>query len=169
MGSDWVGLDNFRFVAAIPGSLQILWNTLYIATSKLVLHIIVALVFALLLNELRGKKTKKAVQTFIYMPHFLSWVILSGMFIDILSPSTGIVNQIVQRLGFEPIFFLGDTFWFPITMIVTDVWKGFGFGTIIYLAAITSINPNLYEAASIDGAGGCCDKRHPVSNCFSCI
>lgn len=152
-GSAWVGLDNFRFVARIPGSFRILWNTVYIASAKLVLHIIVALTFALLLNELRSKRAKRVVQTFIYMPHFLSWVILSGIFIDILSPSTGAVNMFLQRLGIEPIFFLGDTFWFPITMIVTDVWKGFGFGTIIYLAAITSINPNLYEAASIDGAG----------------
>ena len=152
-GSEFIGLANFRFVAAIPGSMRILWNTVYIASSKLVLHIIVALLFALLLNEIRHKFTKRAVQTIIYMPHFLSWVILSGIFIDILSPSTGIVNQLLQWFGFEPIFFLGDTFWFPITMIITDVWKGFGFGTIIYLAAITSISPSLYEAAAIDGAG----------------
>jgi len=151
--SEWVGLDNFRFVANIPGSTRILWNTLYIAIGKIVFSILVALIFALLLNEMRGRRTKKVVQTFIYMPHFLSWVILSGIFIDILSPSTGIVNTALQFFGFEPIFFLGDTFWFPITMVVTDVWKGFGFGTIIYLAAITGINPNLYEAAAIDGAG----------------
>jgi len=152
-GSEWVGFDNFRFVATIPGSLRILWNTIYIASGKLVLHIIVALVFALLLNELRNRYFKRVVQTVIYMPHFLSWIILSSIFIDILSPSTGIVNRMLQAVGIEPIFFLGDTFWFPLVMIITDVWKGFGFGTIIYLAAITSISPSLYEAAAIDGAG----------------
>jgi len=151
--SEWVGLDNFRFVAAIPGSLQILWNTLYIAIGKIVLGIVTSLIFALLINELRSKKSKKIVQTFVYMPHFLSWVILGGIFIDILSPSTGIVNNILGLFGIEPIFFLGDTFWFPFTMIVTDAWRNFGFGTVIYLAAITSINPGLYEAAAIDGAG----------------
>jgi len=153
LNSDWIGLDNFRFVATIPGSTRILWNTLYIASGKIVFHIIVALLFALLLNELRGRFFKRSIQTAIYIPHFISWIILSGIFIDMLSPSDGIVNQILGWFGVDPIFFLGDTFWFPITMIITDVWKGFGFGTVIYLAAITSISPNLYEAAAIDGAG----------------
>ena len=153
INSPWVGLDNFRFVFGIPGSLRILRNTIYIASGKIVFSILSSLLFALLLNELRNKYAKRSIQTFIYIPHFISWVVLSGIFIDILSPSSGIVNQILQYFGIGPIFFLGNTFWFPITMVITDVWKGFGFGTVIYLAAITSISPNLYEAAAIDGAG----------------
>jgi putative aldouronate transport system permease protein len=92
------------------------------------------------------------VQTLVYLPHFLSWVILSGVLVDILSPSTGIVNQGLQWIGIEPIFFLANNNWFPYTLVLSNEWKEFGFSSIIYLAAITSINPSLYEAAVIDGA-----------------
>ena len=116
-------------------------------------NIIVPVTFALLLNELRSNKSKRVLQTFIYMPNFLSWIILSGIIMNLFSPSDGLVNNILGVFGIEPIFFLGDKFWFPVTMIVTDIWKGFGFGTVIYLAALTNIDPSLYEAAMIDGAG----------------
>ena len=96
---------------------------------------------------------KRTVQTLIYLPHFLSWVILAGVFIDLLSPTEGIVNRFLGVFGLEPIYFLGDESWFPYTMVLTDVWKEFGFGTIIYLAALTGIDPTLYEAAVVDGAG----------------
>lgn len=152
-GSEWVGLANFEFVANLPGSFQVLWNTIYIAFFKILGNILVPVLFALLLNEMRSTKAKRTFQTFIYMPNFLSWIILSGIFMDILSPTDGIVNTMLSNLGIEPIFFLGDKVWFPITMIITDVWKGFGFGTVIYLASLTSISPSLYEAAMIDGAG----------------
>lgn len=151
--SEWVGLKNFEFIANLPGSFQVLWNTIYIAFFKIVGNIIVPVTFALLLNEVRSNKAKRTLQTFIYMPNFLSWIILSGIIMDLFSPSGGLVNDFLGVFGIEPIFFLGDPFWFPVTMILTDIWKGFGFGTVIYLAALTSISPSLYEAAMIDGAG----------------
>jgi putative aldouronate transport system permease protein len=123
-----------------------------IAFSKMVGLIIVPVVFALMLNEVKSALGKRGIQTLVYLPHFISWIVLAGIFRDILSPSTGIVNLTLMRFGFEPIFFLGDQLWFPLTMIVTDIWKGFGFGSIIYLAGLTSIDPSLYEAAEIDGA-----------------
>ncbi|WNQ10889.1 ABC transporter permease subunit [Paenibacillus aurantius] len=148
----WVGLKHFQYVWDMPNSLRVLWNTVYIASLKIVAGQLVPIVVALLLNEVRKDWLKRGMQTLIYLPHFLSWIILGGILIDILSPSVGIVNQIVQFFGFEPIYFLGDNRWFPLTLVVTDVWKEFGFSTIVYLAALTSINPSLYEAAVIDGA-----------------
>lgn len=150
--SPWVGLDNFNYVLELPGSLQILWNTIYMAFFKIVGMIIVPVTFALLLNEVGRQGFKRFFQTLIYMPNFLSWIIVSGMLIDILSPSDGIVNILLGMVGIKEIFFLGDPFWFPTTMIVSDIWKGFGFATIIYLAALTSIDPALYESSIVDGA-----------------
>jgi putative aldouronate transport system permease protein len=148
----WVGLDNFRYVMDLPSFGQVFWNTLTISSFKLVLGLLVPIVFAILLNELTNGRVKRAVQTMIYLPYFLSWVVLGGILIDLLSPSGGIVNELLKWFGLEPIFFLGDNKWFPFTLIVSDVWKNFGYGTIVYLAAITGIDPGLYEAATIDGA-----------------
>ncbi|MBM7569195.1 ABC transporter permease [Paenibacillus sacheonensis] len=148
----WVGFEHFRYVWEMPNSLRVLGNTFYIAFFKIVVGQIVPIIVALLLNELRKNWLKRGVQTLIYLPHFLSWIILGGILIDILSPSQGIVNQLLGMLGIKPIYFLGDNNWFPFTIIVTDVWKEFGFNTVVYLAALTSINPALYEAALIDGA-----------------
>ncbi|MGW8821491.1 ABC transporter permease [Paenibacillus lautus] len=149
---DWIGLRNFEYVMNLPNFDNIMWNTFYIAMMKVILGLLVPIVIAILLNEVRHMALKRGVQTAIYLPHFLSWVVLGGIFIEILSPNDGLVNRALQSFGIEPIFFLGDNQWFPNTMILTDVWKEFGYGTIIYLAALTSINPNLYEAAQIDGA-----------------
>ncbi|MDF2922785.1 MAG: sugar transporter permease [Paenibacillaceae bacterium] len=151
-GSKWIGLDNFRYVMNVPDFYQVLWNTLFIAVMKIICNLAVPITISILLNELRKEVVKRWVQTLIYLPHFLSWVILSGILIDILSPSHGIINQGLQLLGLEPIFFLGDNTWFPFTLVLTNEWKEFGFSTIVYLAAITGINPNLYEAAVVDGA-----------------
>jgi len=151
-GSEFIGLENFRRLLNMPNFWQVIRNTVVIAFSKMVLGIIMPVTFALMLNEVRQVFFKRSLQTMVYLPHFLSWIIMAGVFIDLLSPSTGIVNIMLQRMGFSPIFFLGNAFWFPITMIVTDVWKGFGFGSIIYLAALTGIDPTLYESAQIDGA-----------------
>jgi len=148
----WVGWDNFDYVMELPSFMQVLWNTLYISSFKLVLGLLVPIVFAILLNELKNEVIKRTVQTTIYLPYFLSWVVLGGILIDLLSPSGGIVNDMLKSFGIEPIFFLGDNKWFPTTLIVSDVWKSFGYGTIVYLAAITGIDPGLYEAATIDGA-----------------
>ncbi|EPY11689.1 MULTISPECIES: ABC transporter permease [Paenibacillus] len=153
MGSPFVGWKNFKFLLDYPDVGRIFFNTIYIASMKIIAGLIVPITIAILLNELRKEWVKRTFQTLVYLPHFLSWVLLSGIVIDVLSPSTGVLNQLLGLFGIKPIFFLGDNNWFPYIMVVTDVWKEFGFGTIIYLAALTGINPALYEAAEIDGAG----------------
>lgn len=147
----WIGLDNFRYVFNLPSFKRVIWNTLYISSLKLIFGILVPITFAVLLNELKHAVLKRSIQTTIYLPYFLSWVVLGGILIDILSPSMGIVNSMLGAIGLPKIFFLGDNTWFPITLIASDVWKTFGYGTIVYLAAITGIDPGLYEAATIDG------------------
>ncbi|OUS69035.1 protein lplB [Paenibacillus sp. MY03] len=151
-GSEWVGFANFVYMINMPDIYDVVRNTVLIAMSKIVLGQFVAIMAALLLNEMRNRRVVRTVQTLIYMPHFLSWVILGGILVDVLSTNGGIVNQLLGVFGIEPIFFLGSNSWFPITLIASDIWKEFGFSTIIYLAALTSINPSLYEAAYIDGA-----------------
>ncbi|MCJ8011545.1 ABC transporter permease subunit [Paenibacillus sp. KQZ6P-2] len=151
-GSTWTGLTNLEYVLEMPNTYRIIWNTIYIASMKIILGNIVPIIIALLLNEIRKKAVKRSIQTLIYFPYFLSWVILAGIFIDILSIQNGIVNQALGWFGIDPIYFLGDNKWFPITLVLTDTWKNFGFNTIVFLAALTSINPSLYEAAIIDGA-----------------
>jgi putative aldouronate transport system permease protein len=149
----WVGWKNFETLFAMPNIFDIIRNTIVIALGKMVGGIIVPVLFALLLNEVRSTMAKRTFQTLVYLPNFLSWVILSGIFIDILSPNGGVVNVLLGYLGMEPVFFLGNAKVFPGTMIVTEVWRSFGFGSVIYLAALTGIDPSLYEAAKIDGAG----------------
>lgn len=151
--SPWVGLKQFQFMFEYPDSKQMIWNTLLIASMKIVIGLIVPLVFAILLNEVRVSAFKRTVQTLVYLPHFLSWVILGGILLDMLSPNGGLVNRVLMLFGAKPIFFLGDGNWFRFTVIVSDVWKEFGFGTIVFLAALAGINPSLYEAAEVDGAG----------------
>ncbi|RED89105.1 MULTISPECIES: ABC transporter permease [Cohnella] len=150
--SEWAGMDNFEYIVKLPDTFRVLWNTVIIAVMKMILGLIVPLVVALLLNEVTRSGFKRSVQTMIYLPHFLSWVILGGILVDILSPSEGIVNGIVTAFGGKPVFFLADNSWFRFIIVVTDIWKEFGFGTIVFFAALTGINPTLYEAAAIDGA-----------------
>ncbi len=151
-GSPWVGLDNFKFIFMMPDFKRALWNTIIIAGWKITAGQIAPILTAILLNEMRIQLIKRSVQTIIYLPHFLSWVLLGGILLELLSPSHGIVNQFLGLLGIQPIFFLGSNDWFKFTIVITDVWKDFGFGTIVYLAALTGINPSLYEASVIDGA-----------------
>ena len=152
-GSKFIGFENFKYLMNIPDIDKVVFNTFFIAGMKLVLGVIIPMLVAILLNEIRISPIKKLIQTMVYFPHFLSWVILSGIFIDILSPSTGIVNEFIKLLGLEPVFFLGNPKVFPYTMAITETWKEFGFGTIVYLATISGIDPTLYEAARADGAG----------------
>jgi putative aldouronate transport system permease protein len=151
-GSDWVGFKNFVDVFSLPDMGQVIWNTIFIAILKISFGLLVPIVVALLLNEVNKNFIKRGVQTLIYLPHFLSWVILGGVLIDILSPNEGIVNAVIKAFGMKPIYFLGSDKWFPSVLVTTDVWKEFGFNTIVYLAAITGINPTLYEATLVDGA-----------------
>lgn len=149
--SPWVGLANFKYIFSQPNFVRTIWNTLYIAVFKLIGGVVVPVTVALLLNELVHSKVKKVFQTLVYLPNFLSWVILAGVLMDILA-TDGIVNTCLGKLGIAGISFLGDPKVFPWTMIVSDIWKGFGFGTVVYLAALTGIDPGLYEAAMVDGA-----------------
>lgn len=151
-GSPFVGLENFKYVWDLPDTVQVLENTVVIAFFKIILNLTVPILLALLLNEVRLKVFKRTVQTVIYFPYFLSWVLLGGILIDVLSPSQGIVNDIIRFFGFKPIFFLGDPQWFRFTVVISDLWKEAGFNTIVFLAAITNASPVLYEAAVIDGA-----------------
>ena len=149
--SPWVGLKNFQYLFSQPTFTRTITNTLYIAVWKLALGIIVPVTIAILLNEMRSNKLKRFYQTLIYIPNFLSWIIMAGVLMDILG-STGAINLILNKLGLGSIDFLGNAKVFPWTMIISDVWKGFGYGTIVYLAALTGIDPGLYEAATLDGA-----------------
>lgn len=149
--SEWIGFGNFRYVFELPGFTRTIWNTLYMAVLKIVGNIIVPVTVALELNELKSKRFMKTIQTITYLPHFLSWIILSGVLIDICS-GEGIINTVITALGGKSLYFMGDKNWFPITMVISDIWKEFGYGTIVYLAALTGIDPALYEAASVDGA-----------------
>jgi len=150
--SKWIGWDNFRFLFEQPDFAQIIRNTVVIAVAKIIAGLIASIGFALLLNELGRAFVKRAIQTLVYLPHFLSWIILGGILIDILSPSTGVVSWALGLIGIDVPFFLGSSSWFPFTLVLSDVWKEFGFGAIVYLAALTSIDPTHYEAAVIDGA-----------------
>lgn len=149
--SPWVGLENFKYVFSQPNFIRTIWNTFYIAIFKLIGGIVVPVAVALLLNEVLHDKLKRVFQTLVYIPNFLSWVIMAGILMDILA-TDGIVNKALGAMGIDPVNFLGSPSVFPWTMIVSDIWKGFGFGTVVYLAALTGIDPGLYEAAMVDGA-----------------
>ncbi|MFC4696649.1 ABC transporter permease [Enterococcus aquimarinus] len=149
---EFIGLENFKYVFNLPNFGGVIYNTVIIAIFKILLGLIVPLIVTILINELKNVLVKKGIQTAIYLPHFLSWVVLGGIFIDILSPSDGIVNKLIEAFGGESVFFLGSNETFRGTMVVTETWKEFGYGTIVYLAAVTGIDPGLYEAAKIDGA-----------------
>ena len=151
LDSEFVGLENFRQIFAFKESYQAIINTLIIAVSKIVLGLVVPIVMGLLLNEVHHTGLKKGIQTLVYLPHFLSWVTVAGMLRDILSLD-GIVNGFLTKLGMERIFFLGEAGMFRQIAVISDLWKGFGFGMIVYLAAISNIDQNLYEAAEMDGA-----------------
>lgn len=157
--SPWAGLDNFIYLFELPDSRRIFVNTIGIALCKIAANLVIPLCFAILLNEVRHMLIKRWVQTIVYLPHFLSWVILAGIVSDMLMLE-GIVNRMLERAGLEPILFLTSNVWFPVIVVVSDVWKEFGFNAIIYLAALTSVSPALYEAAAIDGASKWQQLKH---------
>ncbi len=150
-GSEWIGLDNFRNLFSMPDIKQIIFNTVFISLGKMIGGVAAPVTLALLFNEVGRTSIKRSYQTFVYLPHFLSWVILAGIFKDLFSQS-GVINAVISSLGFPKIGFLNNQKLFPYTMIFTDIWKSAGFGSVIYLAALTGIDQNLYEAAQIDGA-----------------
>ena len=150
-GSEFIGMENFKQIFMFRESYQAIINTLIIAVAKIICGLVVPIAMALLLNEVRHAGLKKGIQTLVYLPHFLSWITVAGMLRDILGLD-GIVNSFLQKLGVDPIFFLGEAGMFRQIVVISDVWKGFGFGMIVYLAAISNIDQNLYEAAEMDGA-----------------
>lgn len=145
--SDFVGLKHFKYFFEIPDSFQIIRNTIILSIGKLALMTVVAITFAILLNEIRKTWLKKTVQTIVYLPHFLSWVVLASVIRSIFNLD-GMVNSILGT----SLNFIGSNSLFQPLLIITDVWKEFGFESVIYLAALTSIDPGLHEAAQIDGA-----------------
>ncbi len=157
--SPWVGFDNFEYLFSQPRFLGIIWNTMFIAVMKLISGIIFPVTFALLLNEVGNKVSKRLFQTMIYLPHFMSWVILAGVLSNLLA-SDGLINNVLNAMGLSSVKFLGDAQVFPWTLIVSHIWKEFGFGTVVYLAALTSIDPELYDAAKVDGAKRLHQVRH---------
>ncbi len=150
--SEFVGLDNFMYLFSMSDSQRVITNTLIIAVSKLILNVVVPLTFALLLNEIRSVKYKKLVQTVVYLPHFLSWVILASVLLQLFS-FEGAINSLLSIFGVEPRIWFSEDIYFRQLVIGSDVWKEFGFNAVIYLAALTGISPDLYEAAAIDGCG----------------
>ena len=150
-GSPWVGMENFEYMMSLPDTKRVLWNTLFIAAAKIIVNFPVPILVSILLNEVRSQKYKRTVQTIIYLPYFISWVILAGIIQDLFARD-GIINQFLSLFGMSPVFFLGDKHAFLGVLIGTDVWKNFGYNTVVYLAAITGIDETLYEAAKIDGA-----------------
>lgn len=160
LGSKFVGFENFHKLMILPDTFPALRNTLIIAVEKIICNLVIPVSFALLLNEIRVKWFKRAVQTITYLPYFLSWIIMAGILIKFLSPgssasSPGFFNTLLMNLGIleEPVYFLGSNDTFRQTMVISDVWKNFGYNTIVYLAALTGIDPTLYEASAVDGAG----------------
>lgn len=151
--SKWVGFAQFEKLIHSEEFMQVFVNTLLISLYKLVLLFPVPIIIALLLNEVRKSWFKRTIQTIIFLPHFLSWVIISGLFITILSPSGGLINNVIQFFGGTPISFFLDNNYFRSVLVFTAGWKESGWNTIIFIAAIAGIEQEQYEAASIDGAG----------------
>lgn len=150
-GSDFVGLKHFKYMINLPDFGRIVRNTLVISLSKIIIGMLIAIAFSILLNEIRMKFMKKSIQTIVYLPHFLSWVVLATVVTNLFNLD-GLVNSMLAKIGIDSINFLGNENVFPGLIVGTDVWKEFGYNSIVYLAAITSIDPGLHEAAAIDGA-----------------
>ncbi|MDQ0886544.1 putative aldouronate transport system permease protein [Paenibacillus sp. V4I9] len=150
--SPWIGMYHFMYAFSDPVFLQVLKNTIIISFYKLIFGFPVPVVFALLLNEVASAKFKKLAQTISYLPHFISWVVMAGIFVSILSID-GFVNSVIKLFGMDPVLFMGNEQYFRLILVLTEIYKSFGWGAIVYFAAISGINGELYEAAIIDGAG----------------
>jgi putative aldouronate transport system permease protein len=149
--SEWIGFENFYFLKDSE-FWRVFGNTIWITILKFVFGFPAPIILALLLNEIKSKTFKKWVQTLTYMPHFVSWIVVAYIVEALLSQSTGLVNELLSNLGIKPVYFMGSEEWFRPLIVITSVWKEVGFSAIIYLAAIAGLNPQLYEAAIVDGA-----------------
>lgn len=150
-GSEWIGLRNFQDMLALPTFWTVVRNTLFISVVKILLRLLVPLILALLLNEVLNNAFKRTAQTVFFLPYFLSWAVMGGVLRELFEYD-GTVNAFLQSFGLEPVMFLGSNTWFPIIIIVSDVWKDMGYNMIIFLAAITNVDPALNESAALDGA-----------------
>lgn len=155
LGSDWVGLEHFRRLFSFAGFWRAMRNTLAMSVLNMVFGITAAVFLAIALNEVPAKGFRRTIQTISYLPHFVSWVVAANVILNILSINNGLVNQILLRLGVidQPVMWIGRPEWFWIIIALSNTWKGMGWGSIVYLAAIAGIDQQLYEAAAIDGAG----------------
>lgn len=151
-GSEWVGLKNFKRIFITPAAIKAILNTLRVSLSRLVIEFPAPIILALLLNEVVGKRFKKVLQTVYTFPHFLSWVVVSIIVSNFLS-NAGFFNSLLRELGFESVNFLADKALFRPLIYFTSIWKEVGWSSIIYMAAIANVDPALYEAAELDGAG----------------
>ncbi|MBD2845109.1 sugar ABC transporter permease [Paenibacillus sp. IB182496] len=151
-GSDWIGLANFTTLFDSPHFYRVLRNSLLLSIYQIVWGFPAPIIVALMLNEVRQMAFKRISQTILYLPHFISWVVLAGILINFLSPSSGLVNHLITSMGYGPVRFLMEPSYFRSIIVSAEIWKEVGWGTIIYLAAMTGIDPTLYESATIDGA-----------------
>ena len=152
LGSPWVGFDVFEKVFSMPVFWTAFKNTAVLGVMNLIVGFPLPIILALLLNEIHNERYKKVLQTISYLPHFVSWITLSGLFIQLLSPSTGPVASLFRLFGAEPYYFMGEVSTFRWVLVATNAWKGVGWGSIVYLAALSGVDQEMYEAALIDGA-----------------
>lgn len=153
LGSPWVGFDNFKYAVLSRGFMEKVGNTLALGGLKIVFAFPSSIILALMMNEVRLKPFKKTVQTLSYLPYFISWVIVSAILNIFLTKDAGVFNQILKTFGLEPVFWYAEPKYWRAIITISGIWKNMGWGTIVFLAALTNINPELYEAARVDGAG----------------
>lgn len=151
--SPWIGFENYVRLMSSSEFKRAFYNTLSISVLRMLFGMPLPILLALSLNEVRNMLYKRSIQTIVYIPHFISWVVVAGIFIDLLSPSTGLINRVIELMGGKAIFFMTNLNWIRPVIVGSEIWKESGWGAIIYLAAITSVDPELYQAAAIDGAG----------------
>jgi putative aldouronate transport system permease protein len=165
-GSDWVGLEHFRTLFADDYFLQAIKNTFIIAFYMLFFQFPIPVIIAIMFNEYKNTIWKRGAQTLVYLPHFISVVVLAGVVVSFLSPSTGVVNAFLRLLGFEEIYFMAMPEFFRPIFVGSNIWKEAGFESIVYMAAIAGINPELYEVARVDGASRLKIMRHVTLPCI---
>lgn len=153
LGSDWVGFKYFEQFLTDPNFWRVFKNTIVINLMQIIIGFPIPIIFAIFLNELWSNRFKKVVQTVSYLPHFISWVVAASIIVTMLSPSTGLINRVIEALGGEPVYFLAKQEYFRMIIVITAVWKELGMQSVYYIAALASIDTELYEAAKMDGAG----------------
>ena len=152
MSAPWIGLKNFEIFFNSLYCERVFKNTIYLSILRLIFSFPAPILLALLINEIRANWFKRTVQTITYMPYFLSWVVVAGLLNTLLSPDNGAINTMIKMAGGQPVYFLTSKQWFRPILIISEIWKNIGYGSIVYLAAITSIDQEQYEAARVDGA-----------------